>query len=157
MSTTGQSGLQQSSTGQSRTGQSRLTAVHYWSVQQRSARLTAVSSTGQSSTGQSSTGQWSVQAYSSPALVSPGLCQDNNATKLTGVTHMSKKLYKSVVCYFIQAFIKPTTFLWLPKFLLELLIRIDVFRCKKCPVQLSIIIIIISPYIHKHHCSIPFL
>ena len=55
---------------------------------------------------------------------------------------MSKKQDKSIVCLFFQTLVKPTTFLWLPKFLLELLVRMDVFWCEKCSEQGIIIIII---------------
>jgi len=46
---------------------------------------------------------------------------------------MSKKQDKSVVCKLVQTLVKPTTFLRLPKLLLELLIRINAIWCQKCP------------------------
>jgi len=57
---------------------------------------------------------------------------------------MSKEKDISVGHDLVQTLVKPTTFLWLPEFLLELLVRIDVLRCKKCPIhQMS----------SKHHNS----
>lgn len=57
-------------------------------------------------------------------------------------THMSQKLDVSVVCYLIQAFVKPTTLLWLAKLLFVLLVWIYVLRSKKCPEQDTTIMII---------------